>query len=141
MGGGLSGLIVTPMWREFMDIALAKLPEESFEQPTINRVGVKPIIRGEYIDTSSILNAIQEEGGIENIDISSIYSNIHNILHYVNKNDPLGAYPTNPGNDPQYTNWEYGVQQWKATTYGLNTETSTSSSEEEDNDRDRNRNN
>lgn len=141
MGGGLSGLIVTPMWREFMDIALAKLPEESFEQPTINRVGVKPIIRGEYLDTSSILNAIQEEGGIENIDISSIYSNIHNILHYVNKNDPLGAYPTNPANDPQYTNWEYGVQQWKAATYGLNIETSTSSNEDESNNRDRNRNN
>ncbi len=56
MGGGLSGLIVTPMWREFMDIALAKLPEENFVQPTINRVGVKPIIRGEYIDTSSIID-------------------------------------------------------------------------------------
>ena len=53
MGGGLSGLIVTPMWRAFMDIALAKYPEENFNQPSINRVGIKPILRGEYVDTNA----------------------------------------------------------------------------------------
>ena len=115
MGGGLSGLIVTPMWREFMDIALEKLPEESFEQPNINRVGVKPIIRGEYIDTSNLLSLI--EGGDE-IDISSIYQNIHSILHFVDKNNPLGPDPINPHSDQQYQNWEYAVQLWKNQTYG-----------------------
>ena len=112
---GLSGLIVTPMWREFMDIALAKLPEETFEQPTINRVGVKPIIRGEYIDTSNILELIQNN---EDIDLSSIYQNIHSILHFVDPKNPLGPAPTNPQNEPQYENWEYAVQAWKNETYG-----------------------
>lgn len=128
MGGGLSGLIATPMWREFMDYALAKQPEESFEQPVINRVGVKPIIRGEYIDTSIILSQIQNN---EEVDISNIYQNIHNILHFVNKNDPLGPAPQNPASDGQYYNWEYGVQAWKNATYGVPgaLETATSSDE------------
>ncbi|MEK7062582.1 MAG: Ig-like domain-containing protein, partial [Patescibacteria group bacterium] len=37
---------------------------------------------------------------------------IHSILHWVNKDDPRGSIPTNPENDSQYTNWEYGVQKW-----------------------------
>jgi 1A family penicillin-binding protein len=115
MGGGLSGLIVTPMWREFMDYALAKRPEENFTQPTINRVGVKPIIRGEYIDTSVLMTMIQEN---QEIDLGAVYQNIHNILHFVNRNDPLGPAPNNPANDPQYDNWEWAVQAWKNATYG-----------------------
>lgn len=130
MGGGLSGLIVTPMWREFMDIALAKLPEENFKQPTINRVGVKPIIRGEYIDTSNIYNLLQNN---EEIDIAAIYQNIHSILYFVDKNNPLGPAPQNPANDQQYENWEYAVQAWKKETYGLvDTYTATSTREQEE---------
>jgi hypothetical protein len=45
---------------------------------------------------------------------------IHNILHYVKRDDPLGGYPANPSaNDDQYDNWEYGVQGWKEETVGL----------------------
>lgn len=122
MGGGLSGLIVTPMWREFMDIALAKLPEENFSQPTINRVGVKPIIRGEYIDTTDILAQLQDK---KEIDISSIYKDLHSILYFVDKNNPLGPNPQNPANDPQYENWEYAVQAWKNETYGTKVTTTS----------------
>ena len=116
MGGGLSGFIVTPMWREFMDYALAKLPEESFTQPTINRVGVKPILRGEFIDATELLQTVAGGG---QIDISQIYNNIHNILHFVDKRNPTGGDPISPKSDPQYENWEYAVQAWKRETYGL----------------------
>lgn len=131
---GLSGLIVTPMWREFMDIALAKIPEESFEQPTINRVGVKPIIRGEYIDTSNLLTLLEDIENNEDININSIYQNIHTILHYVDRSNPLGPVPTNPRNDGQYDNWEYAVQAWKNETYGTTEPVGdTEDEEEEDN--------
>jgi len=114
---GLSGLIVTPMWREFMDYALVKIPKESFTQPTINRVGVKPIIRGEYIDTSNLLALLQSG---EPIDMASMYGNVHNILHFVDVDNPLGPNPVNPAaNDGQYRNWEYAVQTWKEKTYGF----------------------
>jgi 1A family penicillin-binding protein len=133
MGGGLSGLITTPMWREFMDVALNKIPAETFPQPQINTVGVKPIIRGEYIDTSLLLEALStegdenvdeegeegEEGEDRKIDIGAVYRNIHSILHFVDKDDPLGGYPANPSLDGQYENWEHGVQKWNKKTFGL----------------------
>lgn len=128
MGGGLSGLIVTPMWREFMDIALAKYPEENFNQPLINRVGVKPILRGEYIDTSALMTQL-EEGA--QINLASLYQNTHNILHFVDTKNPLGPEPTNPQNDPQYDNWEYAVRAWINSTYGTAPEPNNNDSEEE----------
>ena len=116
MGGGLSGLIVTPMWRAFMDFALAKIPDEKFAQPQIDLAGVKPIIRGDYIDSSLLVTEAQN--GSTTPDLSGVINSIHDILFYVNKNDPQGPYPTNPASDDQFVNWEYGVQNWKNATYG-----------------------
>ncbi|MCB9815438.1 penicillin-binding protein [Candidatus Nomurabacteria bacterium] len=122
MGGGLSGLITTPMWRAFMDVALLKIPTETFPQPQINTSGVKAIIRGEYIDTSLLLKAMEEKDPEDKeikIDVATVYNNIHSILHYVDRENPTGGYPANPANDPQYENWEYGVQKWNQDTFGV----------------------
>lgn len=122
MGGGLSGLIVTPMWKEFMLFALEKRENEKFPQPVIDKDGVKAIIRGEYIDANQFLNQVSEEDNqvstSTNLSISNVLGGIHNILHFVDRNNPRGPIPTNPSLDPQYTNWEYAVQQWKQETYG-----------------------
>lgn len=145
MGGGLSGLFTAPLWRAFMDVALAELPEESFTQPQINTAGVKPIIRGEYIDTALLLQTMQNNNDTEDdtptLDLSNIYGNIHSILHYVDRDNPTGPFPTNPANDGQYANWEYGVKKWAEATFGLlqnnnQTESSSdsSSSDSEDNE-------
>lgn len=137
MGGGLSGLITAPMWREFMKVAFEDLPVESFTQPQIVTSGVKPIIRGEYLDTQALLNTMNNSSSTDEngntkptLDISAIYGNIHTILHFVNKDDPLGPYPSNPTSDGQYNNWEYAVQQWKEETFGalIKSQTTTSSS-------------
>jgi penicillin-binding protein 1C len=37
---------------------------------------------------------------------------IHNILHYVQKDDPQGDEPKDPKDDPQYKNWEKGVRKY-----------------------------
>jgi 1A family penicillin-binding protein len=113
---GLSGLITTPMWREFMDVALAKLPEESFTQPYIP-TDVKLVLAGEYVDAGSLQNTVGSSSA-STINFADVYNNIHSILHYVNKDDPNGPYPSNPANDEQYRYWEYGVQLWKEATYG-----------------------
>jgi membrane peptidoglycan carboxypeptidase len=143
MGGGLSGLITTPMWREFMDFALETIEPETFPQPQIDTTGLKPILRGEYIDTSLLIQALNasnensetntedSEEGSTTIDIGSVYSNIHSILHFVDKENPRGGYPANPASDAQYENWEYGVQQWSEETFGLLLNNNNQESEEE----------
>lgn len=137
---GLSGLITTPMWREFMDIALAKLPEESFTQPYIP-TNVKPVLAGYYPDPT----AAPTSSTTPAVPFADTYNSIHSILHYVDRNDPQGAAPSNPASDGQYAYWEYGVQAWKQATYGAMASSSQASStedveEDEDEDEDRPRN-
>jgi penicillin-binding protein 1A len=90
----LSGLIITPLWRAFMDVALKDLPNETFTEPTMSTTD-KPILKGIWLDTSA-----------------DDTTGIHSILYYVDKNDPTGPPPSNPESDPQYQYWEYGVQNW-----------------------------
>jgi penicillin-binding protein 1C len=118
MGGGLSGLITTPIWRAFMDVALEKLPVETFTQPQINTAGVKPIIRGQYINTELLTQALAQTEDGTPINISQIYGNIHSILHFVDRSNPTGPSPSNPASDDAYRNWEYGVQNWNKQTFG-----------------------
>ncbi len=134
MGGGLSGLIVTPMWRAFMDVALAKLPDEKFPQPQIDLAGVKPIIRGDYIDSSMLADQLQNSSSTDAVSAATILGNMHSILHYVNRADPRGPYPSNPASDDQYANWEYAVQAWKQSTYGAILEAASSTPAVEDED-------
>ena len=117
MGGGLSGLITTPMWREFMDFALEEREDGgSFSQPRIDTEGVKPIIRGDYVDASFVQQQI-DESGTSTVSIDTVSDNVHNILHFVDRHDPRGPYPSNPRNDQQYENWEWAVQQWRRNTF------------------------
>jgi membrane peptidoglycan carboxypeptidase len=111
MGGGLSGLLTTPMWRAFMDVALDKVEVQSFPEPAPINTSLKPILKGQVVDSSSIISAVQNNENELNLD--TVLGNMHNILHFVDKNNPLGPTPINPRNDPQYNNWEYAVQQWK----------------------------
>lgn len=119
MGGGLSGLIATPMWRAYMDVALEKVDDQDFPEPAALDSGLKPILRGENFDTSLFVSQLlQNASSTENIDLEAITAGIHSILYFVNKHDPRGPYPNNPSADSQYELWEYGVQKWKEEEYG-----------------------
>lgn len=141
---GLSGLIATPIWRDYMDIALAKREEKSFGEPPATDPSIKPVLRGEIIDATALLVDIQS--GSTTLDLAGVASSIHNILHYVDKRNPLGPYPSNPANDSQYNNWEYAVQKWKEETYASiippaeDDKDEDDEDEEEDNNNRRNRN-
>jgi 1A family penicillin-binding protein len=116
MNGTVSGLIVTPLWREFMDYALTKIPDEKFAEPKIDLAGVKPIIRGDYIDTDMLIT--QAQNGSSSINMGNMLDGIHDILYFVDKDHPLGPNPVNPAaNDDQFENWEWAVQTWKTQTY------------------------
>jgi len=90
----VSGLVVAPLWREYMEEILPKIPVEMFPEREVEDLSsLKPILRGDW-----------STGGI------------HSTLYWVNKDDPRGPLPLNPGDDPQFQNWEYSISLWATTT-------------------------
>lgn len=128
----ISGLIISPLWRAFMDVAMEKLPKESFAKPNPIPSDLKPVLRsnGYVVDAASIVGNLDNNANIGEI-ISAMNDNTHSILHFVNKDDPRGPYPTNPASDGQYLLWEYGVTIWKTNQFGQLT--NEEGSEEEEN--------
>lgn len=113
----IAGFIVTPMWHEFMEFALSKMPREKFVGPAINRAIKKPVLKGEWrgsraytIDTISkkLATALTPETTKK----EEVIREVHSILHWVDKNDPQGPIPEYPARDPQYENWETPVRKW-----------------------------
>lgn len=99
----VAGFIVAPMWRAFMDQALAKTPDEQFEEPLVeDKSTLKPVLQGIW------------QGGMVATSTSGtmVYGGVHSILNWVNKDDPRGEYPSYPNSDPQFERWEYGVRIW-----------------------------
>ena len=39
---------------------------------------------------------------------------VHSILYWIDKDNPLGPAPQNPSGDPQFKNWETIVREWAA---------------------------
>jgi 1A family penicillin-binding protein len=103
----VAGFIVAPMWRAFMDRALAEVPNEQFEEPLVeDKSTLKPVLQG-----------IWQGGKFENNN-TLVVGGTHSILNWINKDDPRGEYPSNPTNDSQFERWEYGVRIW-AQEHGL----------------------
>lgn len=100
----VAGLIVAPMWRIFMDQALAKYPNEQFEEPLIeDKSTLKPVLQGIW------------QGGILATSTSGqkiVTGGPHSILNWVNKDDPRGPIPEDPNSDSQFERWEYSVRLW-----------------------------
>ncbi len=90
---GSSILAAVPIWSAFAKSVLTDKPLLTFNKPDPIFVE-KPILRGEYV--------------IEN--------QVHDILYYVDKSDPLGPVPQNPDADSQFKNWEEPVAAWLAST-------------------------
>ena len=91
-GAGISA--AGPLWNAFMTAALAGTPIESFPAPN-------PVVTDKIMLNGSVT--------------SSQYPTPHSILFYVDKSDPSGPIPTDPTLDPQFSNWEWAVQNYKAT--------------------------
>ncbi len=90
-----SALIVSPMWKQFLDYALTKVPVEQFEKPTYDTADKKPFITGTWHTDSG---------------------EVHSELYWINRADPMGPPPSNPNADPGFRLWEGAVVKWAGTT-------------------------
>ena len=132
MAKKISGLIITPMWREFMDVALPKIDNESFSQPSPTPSDLKPILRGIWFNPSSMIQDPSNEGEENTINLSDTIAGAHSILHYVEKNNPRGPYPSNPNSDGQYQLWVYPVSVWRNQLIGAIASTTEQTQNEEE---------
>jgi 1A family penicillin-binding protein len=112
-GAALAG----PIWNGVISEALKKLPVETFEEPDPIDPSLPAILRGywqggETFSTDSATGAPASEFTPTEMRKEQSITNVHTILYWIDKNNPLAERPSNPSSDPQYTNWEYGVQRW-----------------------------
>ncbi len=106
-----------PIWNAVVVEALKGKNKEGFEKPDQIDQGIPPVLRGVWqngqtsiIDTISGKLATEytpEETKKEIFDF-----NVHSILHWIDKNNPLNKNIPENITDSQYNNWEYGVNEW-----------------------------
>jgi 1A family penicillin-binding protein len=114
-----SGMVVAPMWHAFMVEALKDLPKEYFTEPEPTPKDIKPVLRGfwqgdDFYTIDKISGKLATDLTPEETRQEIFNQNVHDILYWVDKNNPLGPKPTNPENDPQFNRWEYSVKKWAA---------------------------
>lgn len=101
----VSGFIVGPMWHEVMQYGLSRVPDQSFSRSEVNESNLKPVLRGVWQGNNTYV-----QNGIEYVTRS-----VHEILNWVDKDNPNGPIPTNPSSDSQYERWEAPVRAWAQT--------------------------
>ena len=117
--GADGSVVAAPIWNTFMKRALEKAPIEPFPQPDPVTLPTKPMLNGK-VEGDTLIRIDRASGKLAtNLTPASFIMEyrtgaVHNILHYVNKSDPLGPVPANPADDPQYKTWEEAVQRWAA---------------------------
>jgi membrane peptidoglycan carboxypeptidase len=83
-----SALIVSPMWKQYMDYVLTKVNKEDFIKPEEVSSDTKPFLRGIY----------QTEDGVA-----------HSELYWVDPDDITGPAPTNPAKNSLFYNFENSI--------------------------------
>jgi len=116
MSRGADGSVVAaPIWQMFMQKALEGTPPEPFTLPTLVTTG-KQVLDGVpetiTLKINKTNNLLASDTTPPELIEDRTYRVHHSILHYVNKDDPRGAIPTDPTTDPQYTNWEAAIVRW-----------------------------
>jgi len=116
MESGADGSIVAaPVWHNYMKRATADMPVLQFTKPAPLTTN-KPVLTGKSFKTTLKIDTVSgkiatEYTPPEFIEEKDFYEG-HNILWYVDKDDPQGPAPSNPKADPQFAAWESAVQAW-----------------------------
>lgn len=130
MTTGADGVnVAAPIWRAFLDQTLTNYAIEDF--PKYNpddEIGDgegktnKPMLSGK-LEQEENLKVCSIPGEKGNYCLANKYCpeseadkkdfvSAHDILYYVNREDPRGPIPDKPEADPQFKNWEKSVSSW-----------------------------
>lgn len=112
-GAALAG----PIWNAVITEALKNIPAESFEKPEPIDTSIPAILRGvwqggDVFTIDSISGGLATEYTPTELKKEISITNVHTILHWIDKNNPLKIKSTPGDSDSQYKNWEYGIKNW-----------------------------
>jgi 1A family penicillin-binding protein len=113
----VAGMIIAPMWHEIMAIALQNTTGETFKKPEAINPNLKPALKGiwqgnETYTIDKISGKLATDMTPEETKQEVAIPNVHSILFWVDKNNPMGPAPINPADDSQFESWEYAIQKW-----------------------------
>jgi 1A family penicillin-binding protein len=114
--GSDGSVLAAPIWHDFMKQSLKNSSVENFTNYEEQKTG-KAIIDGD-ISAANIVKIDKFSGLLASSSTppelieERVYGSPHCVLHYVDKENPLGPKPENPEKDPLYKNWEDAVQVW-----------------------------
>lgn len=96
---------------------LPKEPEQ-FNKPELINTD-KAMLNGSFVSTRTIkIDKISGQLATEQTPPELIeekeLKEVHSILYYIQKDNPLGEAPAKPSDDPQFANWEAAVAGWLA---------------------------
>lgn len=118
--GADGSIIAAPIMNEYMSRILEGAPDEQFNDPPSAQVN-KPVLWGQvgetvekYVDsqTGKIIPDDCVNSYPEEYKQKREFKEAHTILYYLNKDDPNGTPPSDPGVDPMFASWEAAVQLW-----------------------------
>jgi len=112
--GGAS--MAGPTWNGIIQEALKNSSVEYFEKPEPIDSSLSPILRGFWQGGDTFIidklsGGLATEYTPQNMQEEKSITNVHNILYWLDKNNPLKQTAAET-TDSQYNNWEYGVKNW-----------------------------
>jgi len=114
-----SSEIAAPLWNEFIKSSFTLYPaEDKFPEPDLDYPeDLKPVLRGEWrggltYNVDKVSTKLATELTPLEMTEEKVLQQIHNILYWVDKNDPQGSIPSDPTQDSQFELWEKPVRDW-----------------------------
>jgi 1A family penicillin-binding protein len=118
----VAGFVAAPLWHKIFQKVFEKIPKNDFPKPetatsTIDKNSLKPSLRGIWqggisYTIDKISKKLASKFTPKDLREEKILVQVHNILYWVDKNNPLGSAPEDPTKDPQFLLWEKPVRDW-----------------------------
>ncbi|MFA5133334.1 MAG: PBP1A family penicillin-binding protein [Patescibacteria group bacterium] len=116
--GADGSVVAAPIWNQYMKEAVRD-KTKTFTDPMPVITG-KPILDGEEMP-GTVVKIDKASGKLATeftptsyIVEEKTFKEVHDILYYVDKDNPQGPIPQDPAADPYFNAWESAVQEWAA---------------------------
>ena len=117
MGSRSDGVVTAaPIWNAFMREALNKTPVEQFVAPEPPQAphdvmrGQMPEIKGKWVAET---NTLYTADCPVSLGQPKTFKELHNVLFYLRRENPIGPPPDRAENDGQFDHWESAVSIWR----------------------------